>query len=42
MDYGRAAPFDLMRTPHAVTVDIESPGTGQLGKSGIDGPVDNR
>jgi type IV secretion system protein VirB10 len=25
-----------------VTVDIESPGTGQLGESGIDGYVDNR
>ena len=25
-----------------VTVDIDSPGTGQLGESGIDGYVDNR
>ena len=31
-----------IRTPHGVTVDIESPGTGQLGESGIDGYVDNR
>jgi len=31
-----------VRTPHGVTVDIESPGTGQLGESGIDGHVDNR
>ena len=31
-----------VRTPHGVTVDIDSPGTGQLGESGIDGFVDNR
>jgi type IV secretion system protein VirB10 len=31
-----------VRTPQGVTVDIESPGTGQLGESGIDGYVDNR
>jgi type IV secretion system protein VirB10 len=31
-----------IRTPHGVTVDVESPGTGQLGESGIDGYVDNR
>jgi type IV secretion system protein VirB10 len=31
-----------LRTPHGVTVDFESPGTGQLGESGIDGHVDNR
>ena len=31
-----------VRTPHGVTVDIESTGTGQLGESGIDGYVDNR
>ena len=31
-----------IRTPQGVTVDIESPGTGQLGESGIDGHVDNR
>jgi type IV secretion system protein VirB10 len=31
-----------VRTPNGVTVDIESPGTGQLGESGIDGYVDNR
>ncbi|MBT9491653.1 MAG: type IV secretion system protein VirB10 [Paucibacter sp.] len=31
-----------IRTPHGVTVDIESPGTGPLGESGIDGHVDNR
>ena len=31
-----------VRTPQGVTVDIDSPGTGQLGESGIDGYVDNR
>jgi type IV secretion system protein VirB10 len=31
-----------IRTPVGVSVDIESPGTGQLGESGIDGYVDNR
>lgn len=31
-----------IRTPHGITVDIDSPGTGQLGESGIDGYVDNR
>jgi type IV secretion system protein VirB10 len=31
-----------IRTPNGVTVDIESPGTGRLGESGIDGYVDNR
>ncbi|MEF7616929.1 type IV secretion system protein VirB10 [Aquincola sp. MAHUQ-54] len=31
-----------IRTPHGVTVDIDSPGTGQFGESGIDGHVDNR
>jgi type IV secretion system protein VirB10 len=31
-----------IRTPNAVTVDIDSPGTGQLGESGVDGYVDNR
>ncbi|MCW5656745.1 MAG: type IV secretion system protein VirB10 [Burkholderiaceae bacterium] len=31
-----------LRTPHGVTVDIDSPGTGALGESGIDGHVDNR
>ncbi|MFT3955761.1 MAG: type IV secretion system protein VirB10 [Piscinibacter sp.] len=31
-----------IRTPLGVTVDIDSPGTGQLGESGIDGYVDNR
>jgi type IV secretion system protein VirB10 len=31
-----------VRTPNGVTVDIESPGTGQLGESGVDGYVDNR
>ncbi len=31
-----------IRTPNGVTVDIESPGTGQLGESGIEGYVDNR
>ncbi|WP_457356039.1 type IV secretion system protein VirB10 [Roseateles sp. P5_D6] len=31
-----------LRTPHGVTVDIDSPATGKLGESGIDGYVDNR
>ncbi|MDC6166591.1 type IV secretion system protein VirB10 [Paucibacter sp. XJ19-41] len=31
-----------VRTPLGVTVDIDSPATGQLGESGIDGHVDNR
>jgi type IV secretion system protein VirB10 len=31
-----------IRTPHGVTVDIDSPGTGRLGESGIDGHVENR
>lgn len=31
-----------IRTPLGVTVDIDSPGTGQHGESGIDGYVDNR
>ncbi|NUZ08975.1 type IV secretion system protein VirB10 [Piscinibacter koreensis] len=31
-----------IRTPLGVTVDIESPGTGPLGESGIEGYVDNR
>jgi type IV secretion system protein VirB10 len=31
-----------IRTPSGVTVDIDSPGTGSLGESGIDGYVDNR
>lgn len=31
-----------VRTPHGVTVDLESPGTGPLGESGIDGYADNR
>ena len=31
-----------IRTPGGVTVDIDSPGTGALGESGIDGYVDNR
>lgn len=31
-----------IRTPLGVTVDVESPGTGPLGESGIDGYVDNR
>ncbi len=31
-----------IRTPNGVTVDIDSPGTGPLGESGIDGYVDNR
>jgi type IV secretion system protein VirB10 len=31
-----------LRTPHGVTVDIESPATGPLGESGMDAHVDNR
>lgn len=31
-----------VRTPLGVTVDIDSPATGQLGESGIDGHVDKR
>jgi type IV secretion system protein VirB10 len=31
-----------IRTPLGVTVDFDSPGTGQLGESGIEGYVDNR
>ncbi len=31
-----------IRTPLGVIADIESPGTGQLGESGIDGHVDKR
>jgi type IV secretion system protein VirB10 len=31
-----------IRTPLGVTVDIDSPATGKLGESGIDGHVDNR
>jgi type IV secretion system protein VirB10 len=31
-----------IRTPNGVTVDIDSPGTGPLGESGMDGFVDNR
>ena len=31
-----------IRTPNGVTVDIDSPGTGRMGESGIDGYVDNR
>lgn len=31
-----------VRTPLGVTVDIDSPATGPLGESGIDGHVDNR
>ena len=31
-----------VRTPLGVTVDLESPGTGPLGESGVDGFVDNR
>jgi type IV secretion system protein VirB10 len=31
-----------LRTPLGVTVDLDSPGTGPLGESGIDGYVDNR
>ena len=31
-----------IRTPNGVTIDIDSPGTGPLGESGIDGYVNNR
>jgi type IV secretion system protein VirB10 len=31
-----------IRTPNGVTVDIDSPASGALGESGIDGEVDNR
>jgi type IV secretion system protein VirB10 len=31
-----------IRTPLGVTVDLDSPGTGPLGESGVDGHVDNR
>jgi len=31
-----------IRTPNGVTVDIDSPGTGPLGESGIEGHVDKR
>jgi type IV secretion system protein VirB10 len=31
-----------LRTPHGVTVDLDSPATGALGEAGVDGHVDNR
>ena len=31
-----------IRTPLGVVVEVDSPGTGQLGEAGIDGHVDNR
>jgi type IV secretion system protein VirB10 len=31
-----------VRTPHGVTVDLDSPATGPLGDSGISGEIDNR
>lgn len=31
-----------VRTPHGVTVDLDSPATGPLGESGVQGHVDNR
>jgi type IV secretion system protein VirB10 len=31
-----------LRTPNGVTVDLDSPGIGPLGESGVDGEVDNR
>jgi type IV secretion system protein VirB10 len=31
-----------LRMPNGVTVDLDSPGTGALGESGVDGHVDNR
>jgi type IV secretion system protein VirB10 len=34
--------WSRVRTPNGVTVEIESPATGPLGESGMDGYVDNR
>lgn len=31
-----------LRTPLGISVDLDSPGTGPLGESGVDGHVDNR
>src|SRR5205814_10446856 len=31
-----------LRTPNGVAIDIDSPATGQLGESGVEGFVDNR
>lgn len=31
-----------LRTPHGITVDLDSPATGALGEAGVDGHVDNR
>jgi len=31
-----------LRTPTGISVDLDSPGTGPLGESGVDGHVDNR
>jgi len=31
-----------LRTPNGISVDLDSPGTGPLGESGVDGHVDNR
>lgn len=31
-----------LRTPHGITVELDSPGTGPLGESGADGHIDNR
>lgn len=31
-----------LRTPQGISVDLDSPGTGPLGESGVDGHVDNR
>jgi type IV secretion system protein VirB10 len=31
-----------LRTPNGISVDLDSPGTGPLGESGVDGHVDDR
>lgn len=34
--------WSRVRTPQGVTIEVESPATGQLGESGVEGYVDNR